>query len=151
MLNQGDRNFLYQLLDNNDRYLSQILYFTNKLYKIFDDSVEIICVDNECKKYRSTRGCCQDCYRNNAHFSHARQLTLDLIFKRFKFNKETGFFVDGKGCILPREFRSCTCLNFVCDDLRRELQLRHGGDILGEIETIISMISRIRYETIFPT
>lgn len=71
-------------------------------------------------KYFSSRlmCCCQGC-RGTVGWN--RNLPND--YHRLKriascFNEETGFWRVNKGCVLPREYRSTTCLRHSCKDIR---------------------------------
>ena len=75
--------------------------------------------NQECKYYKdggytdtTMTCCCNDCLDRVGH--------LDLLTKppeyfSRKFSCKTGFWRKGKGCILPREHRSITCLTYHCN------------------------------------
>ena len=66
-------------------------------------------------KPRNNKRCCRSCVENLGHFGYDV-----LIYKPKKYLKYwssiTGFWRTGKGCILPREMRSQTCLKYHCEE-----------------------------------
>ena len=73
------------------------------------------CRNNGIGYSRSNKmGCCNGCNRS---FGYLRNIPMDweyIVRIARLFNKETGFWRKGKGCVLPVELRSAVCLGYVC-------------------------------------
>ena len=79
--------------------------------------------DGNCKEQRSSEACCCTNCRGQFGFFHHRffatynsenDIEKELMYYVNKFSISTGFWRKGKGCILPRERRSQTCLTYHC-------------------------------------
>ena len=74
----------------------------------------------------------------------ARQ-TLGKLIDTYGWDHVYGFL--GKdGCVLPREFRSNTCLSHMCDNLRNALT----PEQLKRVEEIVRKIRKLRESTNSP-
>lgn len=77
-------------------------------------------VDGRCKgnprtdKHASDQACCKGCKSAMGYLDEIPVGTALQVFKLF--DKVLGFWRPGKGCILPRELRSNTCLVYHCRD-----------------------------------
>lgn len=66
------------------------------------------------------RCCCANCFYEGGHFE-----SCDFIFEKDipklndLFQPRGGFWVKGKGCTLPRNLRSLTCITYHCEMDRR--------------------------------
>ena len=83
--------------------------------------------DGKCKSYKDStyddapRCCCHGCASCSAYiYQHkdynkfspeAKEMFLKL------FDEQLGFWREGKGCILPRKYRSLTCLSHNCSNI----------------------------------
>lgn len=56
--------------------------------------------------------CCGSCQGATGHLSTIRQSRIPQYARLF--SKKTGFWREGKGCILPRALRSATCVTYTC-------------------------------------
>ena len=84
--------------------------------------------NGECKAKRSLGWsstemcCCKDCASNIGYlniiffseYSDNYDIQQELLYYTKKYQFNTGFWRKGKGCILPREKRSTTCLTYKC-------------------------------------
>jgi hypothetical protein len=72
--------------------------------------------------------CCADCAVKMGYLQIIHE--KDALYYAKKFNKKTGFWRKGKGCIIDRHMRSNTCIAFVCDvgpnNLKDELNSLKG-------------------------
>jgi hypothetical protein len=73
--------------------------------------------DGECKHQTSPQCCCFGCYDNAGFFR--KMIDADITWYARRFYK-TGFWRKGKGCILPHEMRSCTCLGHHCNHDKKD-------------------------------
>ncbi len=65
-----------------------------------------------CRKGAGEKCCCSSCKPSFGHFRIFRQSNVAKL--AWHFNKETGFWRKGRGCILPRKLRSITCVTYHC-------------------------------------
>lgn len=61
---------------------------------------------------RGEMACCSQCASTRGYLAGIPAGSVEYYMRRF--NLRTGFWRAGKGCILPRERRSPTCLTFNC-------------------------------------
>lgn len=64
--------------------------------------------------YTTSMCCCEQCADE---LGYIRVLPKDIeVIKRIAryFSEKTGFWREGRGCVLPRRYRSVTCLGFSC-------------------------------------
>ena len=94
---------LKQLTEKEQKKIKKIV---SKIDKLFSPFVKKYC--GSCGK----SSCCSSCYIGRGFFP---DYIFDEIKKRFKFDKKNkkGFLTE-TGCIIPREFRSITCLSYTC-------------------------------------
>ena len=71
------------------------------------------CKDNKYNRRRK-QGCCGGCASNIGYLNDISNLREDLTKTARLYNKKTGFWRKGRGCSLPRELRSITCLGHMC-------------------------------------
>lgn len=74
--------------------------------------------------------CCGGCKDSVGYLNIVPE--SDIPFYAKWYTGKTGFWRKGKGCILPREYRSSTCLTFYCDDYHREGNETGNPTSLGE-------------------
>lgn len=125
MLRQGeDRNGMnwgtYEKLAALTKYIDYDCRFTSlgckqyrfKSKKEKDKRNEAYKKNNGGRPIPSLMCCCGGCRHS---IGHARSFNIDSIAKVARYyNDKTGFWREGKGCILPRKYRSYTCLNHSC-------------------------------------
>ncbi len=78
--------------------------------------------DGHCKEYNMDMCCCANCFGFAGFFylKFFNELNEDdyiekqLLYYAKRFKYDIGFWREGKGCVLPRERRSITCLTFNC-------------------------------------
>ena len=58
--------------------------------------------------------CCVSCAHNRGYLLRAPIVERDLSTYRHRWHKLNGFWQKGKGCVLPREHRSITCIFYNC-------------------------------------
>ena len=104
-----------------------------------------VCKKHECNKVAGRNvGCCSQCYTNQGHFSRsddfvsARQ-TLGKLIDKYGWDHVYGF-LGSNGCMLPREYRSNTCLSHMCDNLRSAL----SPEQRDRVEEIVRRIRKLR-------
>lgn len=112
--------------------------------------------DGICKRYIGERPvvdikikmcCCAGC-RDRIGFRKIIYLE-DISFLAKNFDEKTGYWREGKGCILPREKRSVTCVGYSCIKDWKNLSERHNAlltflgkrDTLSNISNILSEIN----------
>ena len=87
-----------------------------------------------CKKREDKTCCCGGCYHRCGYLENIFYKDLEKIAALFK--EKTGFWSE-KGCTLPREMRSTTCLGMHCTTLkepeRQLLALIGKGEIALEM------------------
>ena len=74
-----------------------------------------------CSKYSSEhRCCCNGCGETEGFFrcrTKVEKSYVKSLKKKYGFHhQEDGFYIDGKGCRLPRGLRNKICLRHVCED-----------------------------------
>lgn len=86
-----------------------------------------------CKTFNGAWCCCHSC-KNSVGFL---RIISEHILKKYArhFNEKTGYWRQGKGCILNHTMRSSTCLTYNCND--KDPQFQRG----------ISQIRNIIYDT----
>ena len=68
--------------------------------------------DKGCRHIGTTKCCCEDCASHIGYMTIIEPGTAKTI-ARF-FTRKKGFWREGKGCILPRKYRSGVCLATAC-------------------------------------
>lgn len=94
-----------------------------------------------CKRYKTKRirkytddtnmCCCYGCARAFGHRSIFPKENEDLRILARHYNKKTGYWRKGKGCVLPRELRSVTCLTHKCTSGMRKIE----KELLSALQT----------------
>lgn len=64
---------------------------------------------------RVSKCCCRSCGDYIGYLDSLPNSRYDLELIASRFNKKTGFWRLGEGCVLPREYRSNTCLFYMCN------------------------------------
>jgi hypothetical protein len=83
-----------------------------KVRKIFDFNCQI--KNGKCGHSSAERLCCHSCEKT---FGYLRRIEENKLEKYLKlYNKKTGFWTK-KGCKLPDELRSTTCLAYNCNNM----------------------------------
>ena len=122
--------------------LAIIKRLLNKLQKTCWNDTEPICKKGCIGPYKdSKRGCCANCANSNAHTIGRVPPQEKYLKLKYKFNLKTGYFREGKGCMLPRKYRSGACLMYLCPEIREELNLRpyDRGAIAGLIDFLCDL------------
>lgn len=100
--------------------------------------------NNGCKRFRDRVSknppknplvlmcCCFGCASYIGYLRIIHQEDFDTIANLF--SEEAGFWEEGKGCILPQEFRSALCVTYNCSE---KLELWSFYSILKEYEDIL--------------
>lgn len=88
---------------------------------------------------RGVRCCCIGCADSCGHYSGPYDLLSKkaVAFLTRRFSKTKGFWRSGVGCIVPRKWRSATCVSYNC--CGNDPQKR--GDLSG-INSTISALTR---------
>ena len=91
--------------------------------------------EGRCDRFRNggVQCMCKDC---NLFCGFIRFTTeKDLIMYAELYDEKTGFFRKGKGCVLPREYRSGICLSYYCvKDNNFSKQLREYAESIAFLE-----------------
>ena len=75
--------------------------------------------------------CCSDCA---SHVGYLRFIQDDpKVISRIAsyFKPKVGFWRKGKGCILPRKYRSTTCLEYRCDTTNKSFISNHASILIS--------------------
>jgi len=122
------------LKKEKNNYKETLKNLCNELGQILNPINKEICSNCE-------RCCCRECWDIKAHFSFYNnkekedKLEFNKLMKLYNWN-ENGF-LGKEGCNLPRENRSRTCLNYICDKMRRKLQE------VNKYDEVINIIKKI--------
>lgn len=76
---------------------------------------------------RTVMCCCESCKRNVGYLYQIPKNVGIIKMYAENFDDETGFWREGKGCVLPREHRSRVCIKWVC----------HKEELLSDREKLI--------------
>jgi len=141
------RNFLHSTYVNPRHYI-ELAKLTSKInYRCYFEN-------GKCKEKREEMCCCSNCKNCLGHlhikffdcYYKEKDIEEELLFYVKKYSKATGFWRKGKGCILPREKRSSTCLGYNCNNkFSKEEQLlilciRNCKKFPAYIDLIIDML-----------
>jgi hypothetical protein len=141
--------YLNLLKQEQAEYLPNIKLLTDELGLIFDSINDVICSDcalhkNKLVDGRNT-GCCIECYSSIGHFNHnydddsiPYRKAIGELKDKFGWDHVHGFLGKDK-CMLPREYRSVTCLSHMCNELASKLtdvQRTRVRDIIDEIKRL---------------
>lgn len=86
-------------------------------------------------EWESPSCCCEDCKRNIGFLKMIREDDIDYYTERF--DEKTGFWRQGKGCILDRNKRSVTCISYTCYAIRSNKSNRLLNDELYALRNAI--------------
>ena len=95
-----------------------------------------------CLKRRSPMCCCSNCGIYIGYLDKIRPVgnikQVSEMIKKYArlYNKETGFWRKSKGCALPRNMRSTTCLGFICFSIERRFTFMNGRDAIKFLELL---------------
>ena len=133
-----DKPVLYKKMKKFSRRLIYSPYVNPKVYKKLaklTSEINFECgfKDGKCKAKETEMCCCIQCREYYGHF-HIRffddysseiDIEKELLYYAKKIDDRYGFWRRDKGCILPRERRSATCLTYNCirDKLSTEEKL----------------------------
>lgn len=105
----------------NPEYYTELANLTKKIN--FDCDFK----NGKCKKYRNYNNkkimcCCSGCVWNFGYLKtrfirgedEIKNIEKEMLYYATKFSRVNGFWRRNKGCILPREKRSPTCLTHNC-------------------------------------
>ena len=90
----------------------------------------------ECpKRSMDTRCCCSGCAYNIGYLAMDKIPKGRVAYYLKHFDGKLGFWREGKGCILPRKYRSYTCVGYACRMEKEQAEglsewLRGRGDFL---------------------
>lgn len=125
-----------------------------KLINVLDNLFKGICPTTECRGH-----CCRRCasggyglsgyFKVEYGFYYKPQLlpsevhrNMTALKKKYGYHEYYGFLNPKKGCRLPREVRSITCLEYMCSGSQEELVKRLKLSGIGELRAKISRICR---------
>lgn len=82
--------------------------------------------------------CCNLCANNMGYLDFVQNdpKVLDRIADHFK--PKIGFWREGKGCILPRKYRSTTCLGYRCEDALKTTINNNAAILIAFLNSIRS-------------
>ncbi len=81
--------------------------------------------------------CCSTCYSEFGYIKFIQDSERVIKLISGKFKKDVGFWRKGKGCILPRKYRSGVCLGYRCDISRDNKHHRKIPSILLSFMQIV--------------
>lgn len=90
-----------------------------------------------CSVHRGPMCCCANCGINVGYLDKIRPVgnvkQVSEIIKKYArlYNRETGFWRKSKGCALPRNMRSATCVGFICSERRKKFTFVNGWDAIN--------------------
>lgn len=78
-----------------------------------------------CSKSKVPKCCCTDCFRTVGHswLFLSNYKVLSRMAKCFTEEEKNGYWRVGKGCILPRKYRSSICLEHRCSPIKNPLDV----------------------------
>ena len=92
----------------------------------------------EDRVYQGVMCCCAGCHTTvGHHYTLPKQKNLRRKIAKY-FNDRTGFWRPGKGCILPRKYRSSVCIGYVC----------HSMSIFPHKKLLLNVIYLMRSSTV---
>jgi len=123
--------------------------------ELFDDINCKVCGECDRNTHGKTRGCCEYCVEHNGYFRNNEIKNIKDLKKEYNFDNKLGFW--DKGCKLPREKRSLTCLYYCCEKLedevikikgrnkwdefrQKEIVIREGFSLLVNLQSIKQFI-----------
>lgn len=119
------------------------------IFRPYNTEVCSVCKAHERHKVEDRNiGCCSQCWVNHGHFNFstdfvAARRELGKLMDTYGWDHVYGFL--GKdGCMLPRESRSNTCLNHMCDEFQKALtpgQRKRVEDIVYKIRKLRDTIN----------
>lgn len=86
--------------------------------------------------------CCKDCANTMGYLSFVPEQDLWTYAKLY--NDKTGYWRKGKGCSLPRELRSKTCLTYYCDTFYESKETPFGKELWAYDRAIGAMEKEYR-------
>jgi len=81
--------------------------------------------------------CCHGCTYSLGYLSYIQNDPQIIKKIAGHFKEKVGFWREGKGCILPRKYRSAVCLGYRCYDSKAD-------DIYGKKNILIAFIDSFR-------
>jgi hypothetical protein len=110
------------IIDTNSSNYDECILKDFRKLKSFIPFINFDCqitANGGCKETpESLKCCCFACNTNAGFFKVV--LNTDLTWYARKFSVRTGFWRAGKGCILPHDRRSTTCLTHHCNYERKD-------------------------------
>jgi hypothetical protein len=88
---------------------------------------------------RDTMCCCVGCCQALGYLDLLENEAVKNIARYFTETKTHGFWRPGKGCILPRKYRSGVCIGFFCGDNSRD---KKDMPTLTEFERTVLLVLR---------
>jgi len=79
----------------------------------------------------ATRGCCFHCAENGGYLDYTYEEAVPALQKHWSVT--TGFWRKGKGCVLPRKYRSDTCVSYICGDADPTGVFSEALDLIGQV------------------
>ena len=131
------------IIPHDEPIFNELMLMEFKSTKDFMKHIDFNCQINKtggCKEFpQSVKCCCHSCYANAGFF----RIMVDLDLTKYSrvFSVKTGFWREGKGCILPHKLRSTTCLTAHCNYGKYDRGLNIGIAVLKE--KIISFREKI--------
>ena len=119
-----------------------------KSLKMISEDIEFPCEFNErgCQVHDTEVCCCQGCHETIGWFDYIPEKDFPLYAKKFSDKNKNGFWRKGKGCVLPRELRSTTCVSFLCGRYRfKDGTYTRLGKKIMSLEKVIKDMERKLY------
>ena len=120
--------------------------YVQRVGNILDQSCSQVCPECAVPAWKnkeqknSIAGCCACCAREDGYL---REYNISYLKRKYNFDKKYGFFnVEHKLCLLPRHYRSETCLSYLCQALRDKI----GTQNTKQVRKIAHKMSSINFE-----
>lgn len=85
--------------------------------------------------------CCQWCVRDVGYFDFIQNDPGVISMLAGHFKAKVGFWRKGKGCILPRKYRSATCLGHRCPDSTK-------AHVYGNASILLAFLNAVKAGTL---
>jgi hypothetical protein len=96
--------------------------------------------DGKCKGRDSFNNCCCDkCVEAKGYLEYNKSKEEIKIYKKY-WNNETGFYNKNSGCSLPIHLRSSTCVSYLCEFAKKEIDEKSK-----KIFNVLKVLIRINY------
>ena len=126
-----------RIIDAEDEIkISNIIVKEFHVIKSLFEYIDFDCQHNENGGWReysnSKMCCCYDCFDSVGFFYILISNDLTYYSKKFNVRNKTGFWREGKGCILSHKMRSTICLTHYCRHHKNRPDFGYGITFLQD-------------------